>query len=71
MSDFQICRIKGGYRIHRKLRGEYVALCGAKPGKSRASRMRDRTGWAIYTERPVYGEQFQSLYCAACFKAPE
>ena len=28
MSDFQIARLKGGHRMHRKLAGEWRALCG-------------------------------------------
>ena len=74
MSDFQIARIKGGYRMHRKLPGEYVAICGAKPGVSKARHMRDRTGWAIYRDDYEFPHAFGAVHdmrCKVCFKPPE
>lgn len=74
MSDFQIVRIKGGYRIHRKVAGEYSAICGAKPGISKARRMRDRTGWWIYRDDYEFPHPFGAIHdmrCKVCFKPPE
>lgn len=76
MSDFQIVRLKGGYRIHRKVAGEWAAICGAQPREvvTVGRRMRRRAGWWRYKDdyefpHPV-GSPFDSR-CKVCFKPPE
>ena len=75
MSDFQVCRLKGGYRIHRKLTGESNAICGATyhevVTKNRC--MRHRAGWWIYKESfdPLPANPRFDFRCKTCFKRPE
>lgn len=74
MSDFQVCRLKGGYRIHRKLAGEKKAICGAEPHEvvRRNRNMRSRAGWWIYKDSfdPVPANPLFDFRCKICFAPP-
>lgn len=78
MSDFQICRLKGGHRLHRKLVGEVTAICGAEPmrrenSKGSAFNMKFRAGWWIYRDgfdAAPANPRFD-FRCKICFKPPE
>jgi hypothetical protein len=63
LGELQPATIKGNpHRTHLLPEGSMTAICGAKPGVSKARRMRKRSGWYIFANRTAPSRPM----CASC-----